>query len=190
MNAVKIRAGIVSLVLFLLLAACAGRPAFHGEPVEPPAPAPEIALADQHGQLFRLSGMAGKVVLIFFGFTNCPHECPLTAANLRQALALLGGRAGDVQVVMVSTDPLRDTPQAVAEFLARFDPAFIGIPGTTETLGPVWDDYGVVVLQAGETHSSSIYAVDRAGDLRLTFTPEAPPQEIAADLALLLDEQP
>jgi len=181
-----------TLILYLslfILSACAGKPSFHGELVKPPVPAHEIDLPDQSGDLFRIEDFKGKVVLVFFGFTNCPDECPLTAAHLKQALELLGDRARQVQVVMVSTDPVRDTPQAIGEFLDKFHPGFVGIPGTVESLSRVWEDYGVVVLHGGETHSSFIYVVDRTGDLRLTFTSETSPEDIAADLDLLLAEE-
>ncbi|RPJ27591.1 MAG: SCO family protein [Chloroflexi bacterium] len=173
----------------LVLAGCAGTPSFHGALAEPIAPAPEIDLVDQDGNMVRLSDWSGKVVLIFFGFTNCPDECPLTAAHIKQALETMGDGARNVQVVMVSTDPVRDTPQAIKEFLGKFNPNFVGIPGTVESLSRVWDDYGVMVLHGGETHSSFIYVVDQSGKLRLTFTPDTSPGEIASDLNVLLAEQ-
>jgi len=174
---------------FSIFVGCAGKPSFHGTLVESPGPAPEIALADQNGNTFRLSESTGKVVLIFFGFTNCPDECPLPAAHLRQALETIDERAQDVQVVMISTDPVRDTPQAIKEFLGKFNPDFVGIPGTVESLSKVWSDYGVMVLHGGETHSSFIYVVDRTGNLRLTFTADSNPEEIASDLNILLAEE-
>ena len=86
--------GIIFLFLSsLLFAGCAGTHSFHGTLAEPTGPAPEINLADQNGNLVRLSDWNGKVVLVFFGFTNCPDECPLTAAHLKQALEMLGDRA-------------------------------------------------------------------------------------------------
>lgn len=180
---------VIFLFLFLsFLTGCSGASSFHGTLVETSGPAPEIDLADQDGNVFRISDQTGKVVLIFFGFTNCPHECPLTAAHLRQALEFIGDRAQDVKVVMVSTDPVRDTPRAVEEFLSKFNPDFVGIPGTAESLSRVWEEYGVVVLHAGETHSSFIYVVDQSGDLRLTFTDDTSPEEIASDLNILLAE--
>ncbi|RPI91961.1 MAG: SCO family protein [Chloroflexi bacterium] len=174
-------------ISLLILAGCA--PSFHGALAESIVPAPEIDLADQNGNIVRISDWSGKVVVIFFGFTNCPDVCPLTAANLKQALEIMGDHAQNVQVVMVSTDPVRDTPEAIKEFLGKFHPDFVGIPGTVESLSRIWDDYGVMVLHAGETHSSFIYVVDRTGNLRLTFTPETGPDEIASDLNVLLAEQ-
>ena len=116
-------------ITFLLLASAscsAFRPSFKGEMVKPPKAAPEISLTDQNGNPFQLSAMQGKVVLVFFGFTNCVDECPLTMAHIKQALEMLGDSARDVQVVLVSTDPVRDTPQILQDYLKKFDPAYLG----------------------------------------------------------------
>ena len=145
-------------------------------------------MTDQNGNSFYLSEMRGRVVLVFFGFTNCVDECPLTMAHFKLALGMLGDGAKDVQVVMVSTDPVRDTPQALKGFLGKFDPSFLGIPGTVDQLTKIWNAYGVVVLDGGETHSSFTYVVDKAGNLKLTFDPESTPEDIASDLKILLAE--
>jgi protein SCO1/2 len=89
---------------------------------------------------------------------------------------------------MVSTDPVRDTPEALGNFLGAFNPAFIGIPGTPEELAKIYKDYGVVVLEGGETHSSYTYVVDQKGNLRLTFSPDTQPDDISADLKILLTQ--
>jgi protein SCO1/2 len=182
--------GGVALVAILLVLTTAlfmnKKPAFHGAVIDPPMQAAEINLTDQSGQAFRLSGLRGKVVLLYFGYTNCPNECPLTMAHLKQALEILGDRSKDVQVIMISTDPVRDTPQALAGFLGKFNPAFLGLTGTPDELAGTWKDYGVTVLDNGETHSNFIYVIDRAGNLRLTFLPDTLPEDVAADLGLLL----
>ena len=186
------RRGILINLAILLLLALSGcsifKPAFKGEVVEPAAAAPGINLPDQNGDAFELSGRQGKVVLLFFGFTNCVDECPLAMAHMKLAQEMLGESAGDVQVVLVSTDPVRDTPAAMQAFLGKFDPSFIGIPGGTEQLAKVWNDYGVVVLDGGETHSSLIYAIDKAGKLRLRLDGGISPEDMASDLKILLAE--
>ena len=103
----------IFVVLFALTAIfyLTGKPSFRGALISPPWPAPEINLTDQNGQPFTLSSQKGKVVLLYFGYVNCPDECPLTMAHVKLARESLGDRAKDVQVVMVSTDPARDTPQ-------------------------------------------------------------------------------
>lgn len=184
--------GIPVLAALAVLASVwlvAGEPSFHGTAIKPPTPAAEINLADHNGHAFRMSDMRGKLVLVYFGFVNCPDECPLTMAHLKQALEMLGPRSQDVQVVLVTTDPVRDTPQALRDFLGKFDPTFLGIPGTPDELARVWKDYGVVVLDGGETHSDFTYVVDSSGNLRLTFLPDTSAQDIAADLKILLAEK-
>ncbi len=164
-------------------------PALRGHAVQPPAPAAEISLADHNGRLFRLSEQRGKVVILTFGFTNCPDECPLTMAHLREAMTLLGDQAGQVQVVMVSTDPARDTPTALRQFLASFDRGFLGLPGSRAQLEAVWRAYNVEVGEGGTTHSGLSYAIDRRGQERVTFSADTPALDVAHDLAILLSEK-
>jgi protein SCO1/2 len=184
---------LVGVGVFIFVAALtaayyfASKPSLRGAVINPPWPAPEINLADQHGQSFNLSSQRGKAVLLYFGYVNCPDECPLTMAHVRLARESLGTRAADVQVVMVSTDPVRDTPQALGDFMGHFDPSFLGLTGTVPELQKVWQDYGVTVEEGGETHSTFLYVIDPAGDIRETFLPDTEPTEIAADLKLLLE---
>jgi protein SCO1/2 len=177
---------ILLLVTGILLAA--RKPSFHGAVIDPPMAAADIMLLDQDGRTFQLSGIRGKVVVLYFGYTNCPDECPLTMAHLKQALDILGDRSKDVQVAMISTDPVRDTPQALGDFMGKFNPSFLGLTGTPDDLARVWKDYGVTVLDGGETHSNFIYVIDRAGDLRLTFLPDSSPEDVASDLAIFVSE--
>ena len=178
----------IFIFLVFTVSCSALRPAFKGEVVEPAVAAPEIGMADHNGNMFKLSDERGKVALVFFGFTNCVDECPLTLAHFKLALEALGNDAGQVQVVMVSTDPVRDTPQALRDFMGKFNTTFIGIPGTVDELSKLWNAYGVTVLDGGETHSGFTYVVDKQGRLRLHFDPEMAPEDIAADLKVLLSE--
>jgi len=161
---------------------------FKGSQVKPAAAAPDINLSDYYGGAFQLSALQGKVVLVFFGFTNCVDECPLMMAKLKQALENIGKQSSDTQVAMVSTDPVRDTPQALQDFLGKFNPNFLGLTGNTDQLTKTWADYGVTVLNGGETHSSYIYVIDKYGNLRLTLDADLTPEDIAHDLNILLNE--
>jgi protein SCO1 len=178
----------LSLLAVGLTACAAPKQAFHNEVIDPPVAAAEIKMTDQNGKDFQLSSERGKVVLLYFGFVNCPDECPLTMAHIQQALDLLGDQAQNVQVVMVSTDPVRDTPEALGNFLGAFNSSFIGIPGTPEELAKIYKDYGVTVLDGGETHSSYTYVIDQNGNLRLTFSPDTQSDDITADLKILLTQ--
>ena len=183
---------LVGIGIFVVLLAVTAiyfltsKPSFRGAVITPPWHAPEIILTDQNGQPFTMSSQRGKVVLLYFGYVNCPDECPLTMAHNKLARQSLGDRAKDVQVVMVSTDPARDTPQALKDFMNHFDPTFLGLTGTMPELQKTWKDYGVTVEQGGETHSTFLYVIDPAGDVRETFLPNAEPNDIAADMKLLL----
>ena len=184
--------GVNILAILLIVTAAVlftNKKPYSGAVIEPPLPLPEISLTDQTGAGFRSGSLRGKIVLIYFGYTNCKEECPLTMAKLKQVLASLDELAADVQVLMVSTDPSRDTPRAMQEFLAPFQPGFLGLTGSPAELQKIWDAYGVTVLDGGETHSNLIYVIDRAGELRLTFFYETQPADIASDLRRLLREQ-
>ena len=179
---------LVVLVTAIALLFFTQKQSFKGAVINPPAPAAEITLTNYNGQPFNLSSQRGKIVLVFFGYTNCPSECPLTMAHLKQAVDQLGSRASDVQVVMVTTDPARDTAQVLKDWLAKFNPTFLGLLGTQDQLLKAYSDYGVTVEAGGETHSSFVYVIDRSGNLRLTWLPDTPSQDIVADLNILLRE--
>lgn len=177
---------ILASLVFLMSACSPGKPSFKGGAINPPFPAAEIKLTDHNGQPFTLSSQRGKVVLVYFGYTNCPDECPLTMAHVKEALQNLGDGAKNVQVVMVTTDPARDTQQVLKDYMANFNPTFLGLTGTDEELKKVWSDYGVAVEQGGEAHSTFLYVIDPAGNLRETFLPDSEPADISADVGLLL----
>lgn len=186
-KALFIGAGVIAvLVIITAILFTAGKPHFKGAAIDPPWPAPEIQLTDHNGQPFTMSSQRGKVVLLYFGYINCPDACPLTMAHLKLALEQLGDDSKDVQVVMVSTDPPRDTQQGLKDFLGKFNPAFLGLTGSPGQLQTVWKDYGVTVLDNGETHSEFTYVIDPAGNIRETFLPDSDPADIASDVRLLL----
>lgn len=173
---------------------------FAGSSFEPPVPAADFALPDQHGETFRLSEQQGKAVLLFFGYTHCPDICPVTLAALREVKTLLGEQAERVRVVFVTTDPERDTPSRLGEYLKNFDAEFLGLSGSRQELEPVWQAYGVYqareedhdsdLEEAAYTvdHSTRVYAIDPQGNLRLTFWFGIESQAMAADVRALLRE--
>jgi protein SCO1/2 len=164
-------------------------PAFHGSRISPVEPAPGFTLTSQAGTTVSLSDFRGKYVLLYFGFTNCTSECPLTMGYLKQMHDKLGSLADKTQVVMISTDPARDTPEALGAFLAHFDPSFIGLTSTKENLQVVWAAYGVTVLDNGETHSSYLYMIDPQGNLYATYPLLQNSDGITADIKNLLRQQ-
>ena len=166
-----------------------------GSVIEPALPAAEISLTDQNGQPFRLADYRGKVVLLFFGYTYCPDVCPATMAELRAARSLLKPeQAARVQVVFITVDPGRDTPESIQEYVARFDPTFLGLSGTEDELSLVWKAYGVF-RELGTpnaqgnyevSHTARVYVVDVNGNLSLSFAFGTPPEDVANDLRILL----
>ena len=160
--------------------------AFKGSVITPAIKASEISLTGSNGATVNLSDLRGKVVLIYFGYTKCPEECPTTLAILRQVRTDLGIQAAEVQVLLVTTHLANDTPEQMANYLSAFDPTFIGLTGTEQDLEAVYRNYGVTVLDGGETHSTRVYVIDREGLLGLTLPYGMAPDDILHDLRLLL----
>ena len=185
--------GIVAVWTFLF-----GKPAsFRGTTyAEPYPPASDIALTRADGTGFQLSGMRGKIVLLFFGYTSCPDVCPTTLAELNQAMGQLGDDAKNVQVVFVTVDPGRDTPERVQEYVNHFNSNFIGLSGTEDELTKVWNDYGTYreivegtsALGYLVNHTARVTLVDADGNLRVSFSFEMPVDDIVHDLKLILKE--
>ena len=181
------------LVLVVLAAAIAlifknANQPYFGSVINPPGPAADFSLQDQSGGTIRLSDYRGKYVLLYFGYSHCPNECPVSMAVLAKVRSLLGAQAGQVQVLFVSTDPAHDTQQSMTDFLNRFDPSFMGAMGSLAALQPVWKDYGVTILDGGGTHSDYTYLIDPQGNLRLTYAYPPNADEIAADLRKLFQK--
>jgi protein SCO1 len=163
------------------------KPSFRGTVINPPAPAAEIKLTDSNGQPFSLSSQRGKVVLLYFGYTNCPDECPATMAKLKLTMGILGNLAQNVQVLMVTTDPARDNPAQMKKWITGFYPTFLGLMGTADQLRQAYNSYGVTVEDGGETHSTYLYVIDGKENLRLTFDgPSMDPQDVADDVQTLM----
>ncbi|HUH97620.1 MAG TPA: SCO family protein [Anaerolineales bacterium] len=190
MNRRLISIGTAILAVLLLAAGvlvATRRPSLRGSVINPPAPAADIKLTDSNSQPFALSAQRGKVVLLYFGYTNCPDECPATMAKLKLAMGTLGDLAQNVQVVMVTTDPARDDPAQLKKWLTGFYPTFLGLTGTADQLQQAYNAYGVVVENGGETHTTYLYVIDPKGNLRLTMVgPDMDPQDVVDDVQTLL----
>ena len=112
---------------------------FAGTVLSNPQPAPEFILTADTGDRVSLESYRGQVVLMYFGYTFCPDICPASLAELAKAADQLGERANEVQVVMVSVDPARDTPEALNEYMDYFDPGFVGLTGSDSLIAAVAD---------------------------------------------------
>ena len=140
--------------------------------------------------------LAGRPYALTFLFTDCPDVCPTIAAELRRALELLGPQGDDLAVVAVSVDPAGDTPAAVRAFLDRhrLPGNFHYLIGRERQLKPVWDAYYAapqIPDRPESTHTASIWLIDHRGRIRAKFSAGAPipPEDIAHDLLILLDER-
>lgn len=163
---------------------------------EPAQPAPEFALRGSDGAGLSLSRFKGRLVLLVFGFTQCPEVCPTTLATLAEARKALGADAAVVQVVYVTVDPERDDVPRIRSYLAAFDPGFIGGTGAPAALADMRKRYGVVAEKVatpgagpaayGMNHSTSVYLIDRAGRLRALMPYGHEAKDFVHDLKLLL----
>jgi protein SCO1 len=182
------------------LAAPAGGGGFRTGAFEPARPAPDFAVPATTGAEFRLSRAHGKVILLTFGYTNCPDVCPTVLAELAQVRARLGRDAGRVQVVYVSVDPERDTPERLRAYVHAFDTTFVGLTGPAAQLEPVWKAYGVSTArreipgggpQAYTVHhTASTYVVDTEGRLRVMAPFGTPVDDLVHDVRVLLAAAP
>ena len=189
----------IALGLAIIAAIVFARPyTLRGSVLMPPVPAPEISLTAGDGSPWRLSDHKGQVVMIFFGYTTCPDVCPATLGEMQALREQLGEKlARDVQVVFITVDPQRDTPERLAKYVTAFDPTFTGLSGTEEALQPIWSAYGVYreirPNASGATylvdHTARTYVIDRAGNLRLSYSFGTPLDDLLQDTKFLLKEK-
>lgn len=192
-----IRSHAVAAALFALAlaaSAAASPPAFKAGVFDPPRQAPDFELQGSDGHELRLSHYRGKVVLLAFGYSHCTAVCPVTLATFAAARSRLGAAAAGVQVVYVTVDPQRDTPERLREFLGGFDKTFVGGTGSEAQLAAVRKDYGVTAtkLPMGDSynyaHSSFTYLIDRDGRIRALMPYGHSPEDFTHDLKILLKE--
>lgn len=181
--------GLAAGLIFAAGLALARNHTLNGSVLEPPQPAAQIDLED-----FRLSDQKGKVVLVFFGYTFCPDVCPATLGTMKRVLERLGNQADKVEMVFITVDPQRDTPERMHAYTQAFDPRIRGLSGTETELEQVWQAYWVFheAQPAGSSgvytfdHSSQIFLIDPQGDLRTTYAFGTPAENITADVRFLL----
>lgn len=193
----------VGVSLFLVISAAAvitflfGRnDTFRGTSYAVPYPvAPDFSLSRANGETFRLSEQKDKVTLLFFGYTSCPDVCPTTMADLKRALDNLSSKnLEQVQVVFVTVDPKRDTPERVQEYADHFNTDFIGLSGSEEELAKVWNAYGIYRMEvpgvsaAGYSvdHTARITMIDKDGTMRVSFGFDTSVEDFIHDIQLLL----
>jgi protein SCO1 len=183
-------AGGVSLV-----AACSeSKPQFKAIDLTGADYARDFQLADHNGQPRSLKDFRGKLVVLFFGYTQCPDVCPTTMAELAEAKKLMGADGDKVQGIFVTVDPQRDTPEVLKAYMANFDPTFLALRGTPEQTAALAKDFKVYFKKVeGKTatsytidHSAASFVYDTQGRLRLYTRYGGGAPSLASDLQLLL----
>jgi protein SCO1 len=183
-----------SITISSVIAGCDSRPQFRSTDITGAPYGQRLELVDHTGRPRRLEDWRGKAVVLFFGFTHCPDVCPTTLADIAQAVRSLGSDAQRVQVLMVSVDPERDTPESLAKYVTAFDPQFLGLRGDLEATKKVAADFKIYFekrKQGGSytiDHSAQSYVIDPQGRLRLLVRHDRIAQDLAADLQAILRE--
>ena len=179
----------------IALAACGPRTPFKGIDVTGSPIGDDLGLLDPDGKTRTLTEFRGKVVIVVFGYTQCPDVCPTTLADFASAMKKLGPDAAGVQLLFVTLDPKRDAAPLLRQYVPAFDPSFVGLRGDAAATSKVTKDFRVYSQErAGKTadtytvdHSAQSFVFDRKGKVRLIIGFGAPPEAIASDLRVLLN---
>lgn len=166
---------------------------FHGQILQSQEPI-DFTLTAHTGEPVSLSDFRGKHVLVYFGYTFCPDVCPTTLARINQTLTLLGDKAKDVQFVMVSVDPERDTPEKLAQYVTAFNPTFLGLTGSEQEIMQAATPFGVYFAKQeveGKSnylvdHTATTMVMDPAGRMKLIWPPNTSSEFMAEDLEYMI----
>jgi protein SCO1 len=183
-------------ILALTLGACSPKPSFKNIDITGgKAFGTSFSLLDPDGKVRTLEDFKGKVVVMFFGFTQCPDVCPTTLTEMQQAITLLGPQSDKVQVLFVTVDPERDTAEVLKQYVPAFDKSFLGLrPADEAALEKITKDYKIYYKKVPGTtpgsytmdHTAGSYVFDQEGRLRLYVKHEQGPETLAQDLKELL----
>lgn len=157
----------------------------------------DFVLTGHNGDRVSLADYRGKVVVMFFGFTNCPVACPTVLNDMARVMKNLGDKASDLQVLFVTVDPDRDSPERIKEFVTYFHPDFMGLTGSVEEIGQVASQYGtkfLKVVQGSEenyavAHSVYLYVIDKQGRVKDLHHFQTPIVEVQATIENLIDQK-
>jgi len=190
-----LRTFFISLLL-LVLAACSPKQEFKNIDITGgTAFGKDFSLLDSDGKVRTLADFKGKVVVMFFGYTQCPDVCPTTLTEMQQAMALLGKQSDKVQVIFVTVDPERDTAAILKQYVPAFDKSFMGLrPADDAALEKVTKDFKIYYRKVPGSspgsytmdHTAGSYAFDPEGRLRLYIKHAQGPETLAHDLKELL----
>ncbi len=190
---------LFALAAALGLSACSeAKPQFKGVDLTGADYAKDFQLADHNGQVRSLKDFRGKLVIVFFGYTQCPDVCPTSMAELAEVKKLLGKDGDKLQGIFITVDPERDTPELLKAYMANFDPSFLALRPTPEQLAVLAKDFKVYYKRSeGQTptsytmdHSAGSYTYDTQGRLRLYNRYGMGAAALADDAKLLLKGTP
>jgi protein SCO1/2 len=184
----------VAAVVLGLVGCGQDKPAFRGVDITGAEYAQGFELRDQNGQVRTLQDFAGKAVVVFFGFTQCPDVCPTALQEMAQAKQLLGADGAKLQSIFITVDPERDTPELLKAYVANFGPDFVALRPTAEQLPKVTKDFKIYYKKVeGKTptsytmdHSAGSFTFDPKGRIRLYNRHASGAETLAADVKILL----
>ncbi|QWD35158.1 redoxin domain-containing protein [Polynucleobacter paneuropaeus] len=187
---------LVMALMTLALLACSPKPEFKNIDITGASGfGSDFSLLDVDGKTRTLADFKGKVVVMFFGYTQCPDVCPTTLTEMQQAMTLLGPQADKVQVLFVTVDPARDTAAILKQYVPSFDPRFMGLrPADEAALEKVTKDFKIYYKKVPGLspesytidHTAGSYVFDPEGHLRLYIKHAQGPETLAHDLKELL----
>ena len=153
----------------------------------------DIPLTDHNGQARHLKDFAGKVVVVFFGFTQCPDVCPTSLAELTEVMKKLGPDAERVQVLLITVDPERDTPEVLKQYVTAFDPRFLGLTGTPDQVKKAAASFKAYYAKAPTKegnytldHTAAFYLLDGKGESRVLANNNIGVDALVHDIQALL----
>ena len=185
----------VAAVAGVQLAACSeSKPSFNAVDITGADYAKDFSLTDASGRVRTMADFKGKVVVLFFGYAQCPDVCPTTMTDMAQLKQQLGADGDRLQVLFVTVDPERDTREVMKAYMGAFDPSFIALIPTPEQLPPLAKDFKVYYKKVeGKTptsysmdHSAASFVYDPQGRLRLYARYGTPVPAMASDIQALL----
>jgi len=186
---------VLTLTFAMLAQSCHQPLNWHASEVTGMIPDLEFTLTGPDGEMVEASSLQGKPVLVFFGFTNCPNVCPTTLTQLSVVIKQLGAQAGDIQVILVTVDPDRDTPEVMKRYTDSYGPWLLGLTGSEQALTTLRETYGVYAAMESSDkkgnynvmHSAVVFAFDRKGRARLLISDVYASEAVVSDLKQLID---
>ena len=191
-----LRLGAATLVAAALAACGESKPVFKGSDISGTQLGKGLELVDFNGKTRHLSDFSGKVVVVFFGFTQCPDVCPTSLAELSDVMQKLGPDADRVQVLLITVDPERDTPEILRQYVTAFDPRFLGLTGTADQIKKAAASFKAYYAKSptkdgGYTmdHTAAFYLLDGKGESRVLANNTLGADALAQDIRTLLKKE-